>query len=77
MKDLEKVYKRVKGPMAFTRRNTIFVDSNVFETVYIPSCNVVHPKRWGNSKFEKTYLSKKVWGYLLGLDRYDDVLTYT
>jgi hypothetical protein len=30
MKDLENVYKRVKGPMTFTRRNTIFVDSNVF-----------------------------------------------
>ena len=77
MKDLEKVYKRVKGPMTFTRRNTILVDSNVLETVCIPSGNVVHPKRWGDTDFEKTYLSRKVWGYLLGLDIYDDVLTYT
>ena len=60
MKDLEKVYKRVKGPMTFTRKNTIFVDSNVLETVCIPSGNVVHPKRWGDSEFEKSYLSRKV-----------------
>ena len=77
MKDLEKVYKRVKGPIEFTGRNTILIDSNVLETVCIPSGNVVHPKRWRDSEFEKTYLNMKVWGYLLGLDRYDDVLTYT
>ena len=77
MKDLEKVYKKVKGPMAFTRNNTILLDSNVLETVYIPASNVVHPKKWGNSDFEKSYLKKTVWGYLMGLDRYDDVATYT
>ena len=77
MKDLEKVYKRVKGPMAFSRKNTILLDSSVLETICIPASNVVHPKKWGKSDFEKTYLKRTVWDYLMGLDRYDDVPTYT
>jgi hypothetical protein len=53
MKDLEKVYKKVKGPMIFYKKNTILLDSNVLETIYIPADNVVHPKKIGKSHLRK------------------------
>ena len=62
--------------MAFSKKNTILLDSNVLETVCIPASNVVHPKKWGKSDFDKTYLRKTRLGYHLGLDKYDDVPTY-
>ena len=60
MNNLEKVYKRMKGPMTFSRKNTILLDFNVLETICIPASNIVHPKKWEKYDFEKTYLRKKV-----------------
>jgi len=48
MKDLQKVYKKVKGRMTFHKKNTILLDSNVLETVYISADNVVHKKKLGS-----------------------------
>lgn len=42
MKDLEKVYKTMKGPITFSRKNIILLDSNVLETICISASNVMY-----------------------------------
>lgn len=44
LKDLEKMYKRMKGLMAFRRKNTILLDFNILDTIYILASNIVHHK---------------------------------